>query len=242
MHLALAPGSSITLGLLVACVAAGIGAGGATAAEPANAPQKSVGRISFDIPAQPLVTALDAYSSATGLEVLYDSALAAGHSAAPVKGSYTAREAVALLLGGSGLTARPIGVGAITITPAPAAGPAPIAPGPVPSPVSSPGPAESPYAAYFALIQQRFETAFCQDAHASPGNYRAVLKFTIEPTGRIVQAELLGSTGSSQRDRAIAQALGRVSLGEPPPDLPQPVMLLILPQSAGKVADCPASP
>jgi hypothetical protein len=183
-------------------------------------------RFSFSIAAQPLVSALDAYSSATGIEVLYDSGLADHRHSSEVSGIFTAEIALALLLKGSGLVARRISSGAITI--------AAMVPGPRPE--------TSAYGSYFGMIQQSFESAFCQVADLGPADYRIILKFKIGPSGEILQLELLGSTGNSRRDQAITEALLRLTLNKPPPtDLPQPVMMLILPQSSGTRLNCSSS-
>lgn len=63
-------------------------------------------RIAFDIPAQPLDAALTAYFRATGVQLLYDSALTAGRRSGEVRGNFTPREALRLLLRGTGLIAR----------------------------------------------------------------------------------------------------------------------------------------
>jgi hypothetical protein len=188
------------------------------------------GPITFDIPAQPLPSALDAYSAMTGLEVLYDSGLADRHRSSSVKGAYTIRDALSLLLAGSGLEARPISVGAITIVALPAA-----------RRVTPPGPrpAESPYRAYFAAIQESFEQTLCRSAGVIPQDYRAVVKFEVGPSGQIEHPQLLQPTGNPSRDRVVADLLGHMTVGQAPPaGLPQPVMLLVLPQSSGDQPNC----
>src|SRR5690606_35603717 len=69
----------------------------------------------FDIAAQPLDQALAAFSVSTGLQMLYDSPLAAGRQSAPVSGVMQPREALALMLAGTGLTARFTSAGAVVI-------------------------------------------------------------------------------------------------------------------------------
>ena len=60
----------------------------------------------FAIAAQPLDQALADFSVSTGLQMLYDSSLAAGRLSSPVAGEMQPREALALMLAGTGLTAR----------------------------------------------------------------------------------------------------------------------------------------
>jgi hypothetical protein len=61
-------------------------------------------KITFNIPAQPLNTALRAFSAATGVQLVYNSELAAGHDSDGVSGSYAPSEALRKLLDKSGLT------------------------------------------------------------------------------------------------------------------------------------------
>ena len=51
-------------------------------------------RIAFDIPAQPLDAALASYFRATGVQLLYDSALTAGRRSGAVRGNFTPRGAL----------------------------------------------------------------------------------------------------------------------------------------------------
>lgn len=186
-------------------------------------------QFAFDIPAQPLATALEAYSSVTGIETLYDSAVARERRSAAVRGSFTAVDALRMLLSGTLLSARLIAQDAVTIELPPAAA----------QPAMGPAPDKSAYRLYYSLIQAGLERAFCKDDQLRPGSYRAVLKFTIAANGQIRQPSLVGTTGNDDRDRIIARALDGVSIGRPPPaDLQQPIMMVILPQSSGHVPKC----
>lgn len=60
----------------------------------------------FDIPAQRLATALVAFGEASGVDVLLDEPQAADRRTSPIRGIYSAPEALTLLLGGTGLTVR----------------------------------------------------------------------------------------------------------------------------------------
>lgn len=79
-------------------------------AQPAQAqvPAPGTGAVSvhtaFDIPAQQLRQALLVFSQQTGQNVMLDGNLDAGLRSAPVKGSYSADQALAQLLAGSGFT------------------------------------------------------------------------------------------------------------------------------------------
>jgi hypothetical protein len=184
-------------------------------------------KLSFAIPVQPLASALDSYGSATGLEIVYNSTLAVNRRSSDVHGVYTPEAALSVLLKGSGLTARPIGVGTVTIVPAA-----------ISQPIQAPSPGAGPYRTYLAAIQHGFENSFCHSENLSPRNYRTIVKFNIGADGKILHPQLIGSTGSALRDEAIAQTLVNLTFDTPPPDLPQPVMMLILPQSSGYVLNC----
>lgn len=86
--------------LKVSAAAAAIAA--ASMHTPVLAQEKSY---SFSIPAQDLRTALRAYSRVTGQQIAFDGGIVRGKRAPSLVGNYTAREAVARLLNGSGLGA-----------------------------------------------------------------------------------------------------------------------------------------
>ncbi|WP_237772525.1 TonB-dependent siderophore receptor [Herbaspirillum robiniae] len=75
-------------------------------------------RLNVDIPAEPLDKALNALARQTGIQILFASDTARGHTANALKGSYTAREALDKLLSGSGLVVREQAGGTYTVQPA----------------------------------------------------------------------------------------------------------------------------
>src|SRR5262249_40095830 len=77
--------------------------------------------ILFDILAQPLETALDAYGAASGVQVLYRTSLTAGRRSARVRGILMPEAALNALLAGTGLTARYTTDDSFTLVPQPAA-------------------------------------------------------------------------------------------------------------------------
>lgn len=187
------------------------------------------GQFAFDIPAQPLVSALESYSSMTGVETLYDSAVAHGRLSTAVQGKFTAIDALRMMLVGTSLSARSIAQDAVTLELQQA--PARVA--------MDQAPDKNEHQLYFGLIQAGLERAFCKNSQLRPGGYRAVLKFTIATNGQIRQPSLVGTTGNEDRDRMILRTLENVSLGgSPPADLQQPIMMIILPQSSETVLSC----
>ncbi|RSZ55948.1 TonB-dependent siderophore receptor [Massilia atriviolacea] len=86
---------------------------------------------SYKLPAGPLGRALSGFAVDAGIALSFDPALTEGLMAAPLAGSYPAREAAARLLAGSGLELAARADGSYTLkkspAPAPAPGPAPTA-------------------------------------------------------------------------------------------------------------------
>jgi iron complex outermembrane receptor protein len=74
----------------------------------------------FDIPAQPLATALTAYAEATGIRLAYAAALMTNQWSPGVRGTLEPRDALQRLLGGTGLTPREAEGGALTLVTFPA--------------------------------------------------------------------------------------------------------------------------
>lgn len=125
------------------------------------------------------------------------------------------------------MSARAIAQDAVTIEPVAA------------QPMAGPAPDKSMHRIYYGLIQAGLERAFCRNDQLRPGSYRAVLEFSVAANGQIHQPRLIGTTGNDDRDRMIARVLDGVSIGSSPPaDLQQPIVMVILPQSSGHVAQC----
>lgn len=82
----------------------------------------------FDIPAQPLSSALEAFGAQSGSEILFDRQQTAGKSAPAVRGALAPSEALSRLLAGSSLSMRQINATTFVVSPSPqvqgAAGPA----------------------------------------------------------------------------------------------------------------------
>ncbi len=183
------------------------------------------GTVSFNIPAQPLQSALDAYGAATGLEVLYDSKLALGRRTKGLKGSFTPTMGLRDLLEGTRLTAIYAGGDSFAV---------------VAAPTSRNNAVQSFHdQRYFGVIQSSIASAFCGDTEIQPGAYRVALKFWIGPDGRIRNPELLGSSRDPVRDQAVADALKRVAVDLPlPAGMPQPITMIIMPRPPQETGDC----
>lgn len=182
--------------------------------------------VDFDIGAQPLVSALDAYSAATGLQLVYDATLAEGRRAQTVKGSMTPDMALQLLLEGTGLVAVYAAANIFTIAPAATA----------PQTASMRN-----FMPYLAAVQSSIAEAFCRSSLTAPGAYRIKFRFWIGRAGEVLQPQLLGSTDDGARDQAIAAMLRGVVIGRPPPpDMPQPIMMAVSPRPPSETGDCAA--
>jgi hypothetical protein len=225
-----AVGRGVTRDLLVAaCVwtlasasAPALGAGESSAAQPTA--------VEFDIPAQPLAEALIAYGAATGLEVYYDGALAIGRRSAPLTGKFTPAAGLTILLRGSGYVPRATGPDTFTLVAAPAI---------APRPARVSDTLIRRYEPYFAALQARIAQALCG---ARPAERNEIIfSLSVDPSGVVSRAEILGSSGDPARDAAVSAGLRGVSIGQPPPaDLPQPVTMAVYPPSPGEASACAA--
>lgn len=182
---------------------------------------------SFDIPAQPLASALDRYVDATGLQFLYSQTLTDGRTSETVKGTFVPEVALQLLLAGTGLIARFLKDNSFVLVPAPEAA----------------GPSGGGAAArqYYGFVQARLRDVLCQAAGARQGSYRITALVWIEPSGTIARFERLGSAGAVELDRDIDDALRGLSIGKPAPaGFAQPMLILILPRAPGVTMSCDA--
>jgi TonB family protein len=198
--------------------------GGALAAHgwlrwlPAAAAETAV-TLLFDIPAQPLETALDVYGEQSRTQVLYESTLAAGRRSTAVKGNYPPAAALYVLLQGTGLDFDYTAERAITLLPStiPALGAV----------------AEARRREYIARfdrflggVQAGVMTALCHHPEARPGDFEVAIRFSINNTGTVINPSLIASTGSPSRDRAILAILARLAFSEAPPaGMPQPIAM-----------------
>ena len=156
----------------------------------------------FDLPAQPLDTALVAFGEATGYSVLVSSQLAAGRVAASVRGDYTPAEALQRLLAGTQLGARFSGSKAFTLL---ALADAPVAPAPVPAEAV---PAAPPLQGYAAILQRSLTRALCRLHPDAFGRYRLAFQLWLDERGRVRAVHVLRTErrGAARPRRAAAPA------------------------------------
>ncbi|MGF6346870.1 TonB family protein [Variovorax sp. W2I14] len=185
--------------------------------------------LDFDIPTQPLAAALDQFAATSGRSALFSSTLVVGRTASPVHGRYTPSDALRRLLEGTGLVVEEVTTGSLSALVVKQASPELVA-----SAATQRAAAQDRVRAYDSLLQARVWAALCADPEAARQDYQSLLRFQVAPSGRVTDAELLDSTGDRRRDAALVSTLRRVQIGRsPPPDLVQPVTLLILPPQDG---------
>ncbi|WKA26113.1 STN domain-containing protein [Bradyrhizobium roseum] len=195
----------------------------------ASAPSQA---ITFDIPAQPLASALQSFGRLTQLELFYESSLMIDRRSSLVRGDLAPDAALRLLLKGTGFTIASFSRGTITILP--------------PMPTSAAELAQikrkaGAFTPYLALLQLGLRSVFCRQPDLLVEKEELLVRLRIGPSGVVSFAELLSSTGSPQHDLAYLSALRSLSVGEPPPAaMPQPVTLMILPRDQRQVAECAA--
>jgi len=133
------------------------------AAMPYERVAESDSPVAFNIPAQSLASALNAYSITTHYEVVYNGQLAVGRQSAAVKGNFTPEAALQLLLEGTGLLPHYMAADAFVLVeddhPLVAVNTAP----------------RDAVISYYGRIQASLKRAFCANRRTQPGDYRVVL-------------------------------------------------------------------
>jgi hypothetical protein len=180
----------------------------------------------FDLPAQPLASALESYSVSSGWQVIYNGRLTAGRQSSAVKGDFTPGAALRMLLAGTSLIPQYRAVDGAILVPDPMAtlGPDEIADNVAPS-----------LKGYYGLIQTKLERAFCASPPIRVGAYRVALGFWIGSSGTVTRMVLLSSSGRADIDDSFDRAVRSLAIGmAPPAGFAQPVVLLVTPELVGK--------
>ncbi|MFH0297634.1 TonB family protein [Bradyrhizobium sp. 31Argb] len=182
-------------------------------------------RIEFNIPAQAIDKALDAFGAISGFQIFYETALTAGRQSKAVNGVFARETALRLLLEGSNLTAHIIAADTITIAPSNTTN-------------ADLHQAKRAAVSYYGFMQAGIMSALCRSATTRPGTYRLAMEYWIDASGRITELRVIRSSGDQQRDGAIAQAIRTVVFQPPLVDIPQPVTLAIEPSPPQDLAGC----
>lgn len=179
----------------------------------------------FVIPAQPLDQALAAFSVSTGLQMLYDSSLAAGRRSSPVSGAMQPREALVLMLAGTGLTARFTSAGAVVIY---AGSTSAVTLNPITAtaaPVVGRAGVNAEARAYAEAVQRQTVEALRQDAGLSGGDYALSVRLWVSEQGAARRVEILRGSGDAGRDADFMALASGLRFPVPPPELPQPMRI-----------------
>jgi hypothetical protein len=191
---------------------------GAWAADPGDA-------MRFDIPAQPLAQALPAFSTATGLQMMYDATLVPGRRSTPVSGAMSPRSALVLLLKDTGLSARFTSAGAVVIyastTSAVTLNPLTA----VAAPVVGRDAVDPVFLTYAEVVRRRITEALRIDAGLTDKGYRIGLRLWVGDDGRPMRAEILSGSGEAERDGRFLDLAKATTFPAPPPRLPQPLRI-----------------
>lgn len=199
--------------------------------------------LEFNIPAQSLAGALQAYGQTTGIQVLYESNSAVRRMSAAVQGKFAADAALNLLLTGTDLKVHYIRPDAITLalpytdssgmghSAAPSAS-SDLSLGTLRVRGSHDGDDSGRLRDYSQSVQMDIQNALRKNAKTRDGSYRAVLDLWIDPTSTIERTDLFRSTGDRDRDAAVATALRGVTISRPAPaNTPQPIRVVIVVKS-----------
>jgi hypothetical protein len=201
--------------LLVAC---GSLSGSAAAAQSRETSTVSNGPIAFEIPAQKLESAIEAYSVISEWQVIYDAGLAVGRRSTAVRGRLPPAAALTLLLSGTGLTAEFMTADGVMLVPE------------RPAQYVSQLEARSPAGDYYGRIQAGLRREFCAEELIRSNVNRIALGFWIGGSGAVTRVAPLGSTGDTATDAAFSSVVARLAVGEaPPPGFKQPVVILVTP-------------
>jgi hypothetical protein len=214
----------------------------AIASDAAEAQSRAAARtpVAFNIPPQPLSSALEAYSETSGVQVLYDSRLASGRRSPGVEGVLAPELALKTLLTGTDLVVRYTAANDVVLLPASEDS---AASGSFAAPVDAPVLAldtlhvdgstklgdGADYRAYASIVQADIQAFLRRREDTRSGSYNIGLRLWLDHTGAILRSEVFRSTGNERHDAAIARALRDVTISKPPPSqMPQPVSVMIV--------------
>jgi hypothetical protein len=199
--------------------------------------------LEFRIPEQPLASALQAFSATSGVAVLYASGVETGQRSTALDGEYTRETALKMLLGDTGLVPRYARSDAIALV-----DPSSPSPDEPPGSILSetdmaldmlhvPGatkttPDRDALSDYIGIIQQDIQKALKKTGATRDGSYRVGVDLWVDSSRIIRRTEVFRSTGSPERDIAVASVLQGMVVRQPAPaHTPQPVRVMIVVRS-----------
>ncbi|SAI10218.1 Outer membrane receptor for ferric coprogen and ferric-rhodotorulic acid [Bordetella ansorpii] len=184
-----------------------------------------VGPMLFDLPSMPLAMALARYGELTRRSLLYETRWVSGRHSSPVQGVYPPDEALARLLSQSGLSARVLSPEAVSVAPQAGSGARGGAPASSPSGSAAPTPQ-----AYDSYLRQRIAVSLCGMPALRDEMPRIVLRLAV---GEARRAESLRVSIESRPalEPSVRAAISGLDLAPPPPDMAQPILMMIRPAS-----------
>ena len=192
------------------------------------ASEQADGRQLFDIPAQPLMTALRRYSEQTGVSVMFDDSLVRDRQSPGVRGVYSPEAALRQLLQDTGLAARYASPLAFTL----------MANETTTLAHASTVPSQDLSDRFAARLQVALLNALCADELTYPGRYRLALQLWLDAAGQVSRTRLLGSTTQPRRDQRIEQLAAALHVNEVPASLPQPITIVLQQRPQDHPFDC----
>lgn len=219
--------------LLLICLLSGSVAAPFAVPEPVRAQAAGAEELRFDIPAQPLASALTALANRSHVSIAYDADEIASLYSSPVAGVLTPQIALATLLQGTGLAARFTGPrSAILFDPRSAQATAnasaqgiaadrptmnfDLAIVRAPRMIGRPDPAA--LNDYLRRAENEVQAMFARDPAYQQSAFDVRIAIAVAADGAIEQVTLLRPSGETGRDALVRQlVLGR-NLGPPPPE------------------------
>ncbi len=207
----------------------------------ADSSRQPAARISCNIPAQSLASALQLFGQASGVQVLYETRVAEGQQSAAVDGELSASDCLLRLLVGTDIRVSYLRPDVITL-----ATPSSLGDLPPPSSVngadlsltpmrvraSADGENQAGRREYSEAVQSDIELALGKNAKTRSGNYRFGIDVWVDAARTIQRTEIYQSSGDRERDTAIAMTLRGVTLRKAAPvNTPQPVRVVVVVRS-----------
>ncbi|PKP94124.1 MAG: hypothetical protein CVT77_03350 [Alphaproteobacteria bacterium HGW-Alphaproteobacteria-16] len=186
--------------------------------------------IPFDIPAQPLDAALAQYFSVTGVQLLYDSELAAGHRSMRVSGTYTPRDALRRLLSGTGLIVRYSRTDAATITRPGTSTQPPLVPLGrviVRERVVTTRFLSIERLAYYGQLEGELQDLLVSSERTGRLNFNVVVHLQVSDDGRLSDVDIRRSSGNRRTDALVTETLQQATVTPPPDGLEQPLAVAL---------------
>lgn len=187
-------------------------------------------RVEFDIPAQPLDMALTLYFRATGVQLLYDSGITADRRSSPVKGRFAPREALAMLLRGTGLIARYSRASAAVLTTAERDGALMAVPLGRVVVREKIRPARSSMVdrlAYYGRLESTLQTYLREDSRTRRLTFTVAIALEVSDAGHISTVHVQRSSGSGRTDGLILETLSGRAVMPPPEGVAQPLLIAL---------------